>query len=255
MTTHNQTKLKTVFKLLQSNSVITSSLLNNNGISRHLRKYYIESGWLEPLGRGAYKSPDDKVEWHGAVNAIQHQTNTKVHVGALSALTLHGYSHYFRLNKEVLQLFSPLKETLPKWFTDYDWNVDVFHKSTSFLPDGLGIKGADIKGVQINISTPERAILECLYLAPKNMDLVECYQVLEGLVNLKPKLVTELLLACNSLKIRRLFLYMAEKANHQWFHFLKADNVDLGKGDRMITKKGVYNAKYLISIPKELAVL
>jgi hypothetical protein len=97
--------------------------------------------------------------------------------------------------------------------------------------------------------------MECLHLAPQNTDLVEIFQIFEGLVNLKPGLVTELLSNCNSIKVKRLFLYMAEKANHQWFQFIKTDKVDLGNGRRMITAKGVYNARYLISIPKELAEL
>lgn len=255
MATHNETKLKTLFKLLQPNNVLTASLLDSNGVSRHLRKYYLESGWLEPLGRGAYKKPNDTIEWQGAVNAIQNQLDIKVNVGGLSALTLHGFSHYFRLNKETLYLFSPQKTRLPKWFTDYYWTVELFHKTTSFLPANLGIKEIDIKGISINASTPERAILECLYLAPQYADLVECYQVFEGLVNLKPNLLTELLVGCNSIKVKRLFLYMAEKANHQWFNFLKPENIDIGFGDREITKKGLYNSKYLITIPKELAEL
>jgi predicted transcriptional regulator of viral defense system len=255
MATHSETKLKTLFKLLQPNNVLTASLLDSNGVSRHLRKYYLESGWLESLGRGAYKKPNDTVEWQGAVNAMQKQLEIKVNVGGLSALTLHGFSHYFRLSKETLYLFSHQKTRLPKWFTDYNWKVELFHKPTSFLPDDLGIKETEISGISVNASTPERAILECLYLAPQHADLVECYQIFEGLVNLKPNLLTELLLGCNSIKVKRLFLYMAEKANHQWFNFLKTDNIDIGFGDRMITKKGVYNSKYLISIPKELSEL
>lgn len=255
MTTHNETKLKTLFKLLQQNNVLTALLLDSNGVSRHLRKYYLESGWLESIGRGVYKKPDDTIEWQGAVNAIQKQLDIKVNVGGLSALTLHGYSHYFRLSEETLYLFSPQKTRLPKWFTDYNWMVQLFHKPTSFLSDKLGIKEIDIRGISVNASTPERAILECLFLAPQYADLVECYQVFEGLVNLKPKLLTELLIGCNSIKVKRLFLYMAEKANHRWFNFLKIDNIDIGFGDRMITKKGVYNSKYLITIPKELAEL
>lgn len=255
MTAQNKTKLKILFKLLQSNNVLTSSLLESNGVSRHLRKYYLESGWLEPLGRGAYNKPDDIIEWQGAVNAIQKQTDIKIHVGGLTALTLQGYSHYFRLNKEIIYLFSPQKTRLPKWFADYNWNVELFHKPTSFLTSEAELKEINIKQIPVNVSTPERAILECLYLAPRNTDLVECYQIFEGLVNLRPKLLTELLLGCNSIKVKRLFLYMAEKANHQWFHFLKTDSINLGNGDRMVTEKGVYNPKYLITIPKELAEL
>jgi hypothetical protein len=220
-----------------------------------LQKHYLKNGWMQPIGRGAYKKPDDKVEWPGAMNAIQKQLKTKVHVGALSALSLHGYSHYIRMSDETLHLFSLLKINLPKWFTDYNWNLKVNHKHTSFIPEDLGITEYEVNKIQVAISTPERAIIECLLLAPDNMDLVECYQIMEGLVNLKPQLVNALLQNCNSVQAKRLFLYIADKAKHQWLQFIKTEDIDLGKGNRMIAEKGVYNSKYLISIPKELAEL
>ncbi len=255
MATHKETKLKTLFKLLQSNNVITTALLDSKGVSRNLRKYYLESGWLEAFGRGAYKKPDDLIEWEDAVSAIQKQTETNVHVGGLSALSLGGYGHYFRLSKETLYLFSPRKNRLPKWFTDYNWGLELFHIPTALFSNEIGLSEISVKQISVRVSSPERAIMECLHLAPKKMDLVECYQVFEGLVNLKPKLISELLTNCNSVKVKRLFLYMAEKANHGWYNFLKTESINLGSGDRMITKKGVYNSKYLISIPTELEEL
>lgn len=255
MTTDNNTKLRRLFKVLQQGNVVTVPLLENLGISDNLRKYYIESGWLEPLGRGAYQKPGDKVGWQGALNALNNQVGINVHVGGLSALKQHGYSHYFRLSKQNLYLFSPQRSSLPKWFTDYDWGIELLHKPTSIFPDNTGVKDIEIKGISVSFSSSERAIMECLHLAPQITDLVECFQVFEGLVNLKPRLVTELLSKCTSIKVKRLFLYMSEKANHQWFQFIKTDKINLGNGKRMITAKGVYNAKYLISIPKELAEL
>ncbi|MFT4741069.1 MAG: putative transcriptional regulator of viral defense system [Marivirga sp.] len=255
MTTKKDTKLRTLFKNIHQGNVITVPLLEKLNISDDLRSYYLESGWLEPIGRGAYKKPDDLIDWLGAVSAMQEQLEIKVHVGALSALSLQGYSHYLRVSKEKLFLFLPHRESLPKWFMDYHWEVEISQKATSFLPENIGIKKTEINQFNIKVSSPERAILECLYLAPNKMDLVECFKIFEGLVNLKPKLITELLLACNSVKVKRLFLYMAEKANHQWFQFIKIDKVDIGSGRRMISKKGVYINKYLISIPKELVEL
>ena len=110
---------------------------------------------------------------------------------------------------------------LPKWFTDSNWENPLHLIQTSFLPFNIGLSQHTIGQISITLSTPERAMLECLYLAPKSIDLVECYHLMEGLVNLKPKLVTELLKNCNSIKVKRLFLYMANKANHQWFNFIK----------------------------------
>jgi hypothetical protein len=255
MTTPNETYLKKLFKVLQPGCVVTVDWLEACGISRNLQKYYLKSGWLESIGRSAYKKPGDTIEWHGALSAIQKQTGTKVHVGGLSALAMQGFSHYFRMTNESLQLFSPLKTKLPRWFVDYNWKLNIQHHLSSFLPVDSGIRELEKNQFTINVSTPERAIMECLYLAPQKMDLVECYNLIEGLVNLKPNLLNELLAKCNSVKVKRLFLYMAEKVDHQWFQFLETEQFDLGKGNRMLAEKGVYVPKYLLSIPKELAVL
>ena len=57
---------------------------------------------------------------------------------------------------------------------------------------------------------------------------------------------------CRSVKVNRLFLYMAEKAGHNWFQYLDLKKVNLGKGKRSIVKNGVYENKYKITVPKEL---
>lgn len=255
MATQNEYKLRTLFQEMQPGHIVTTSWLNEKGISKDLKKYYLKSGWLEAIGRGAYKKPGDHIEWQGALNAIQKHSETKVHVGGFTALALQGFSHYVRLNSEALHLFTPVNEKLPKWFSDHSWNYALLHKQSNFLPEDMGLRQIEVTSIPVKISTPERAIMECLLLAPQMLDLTECYQLLEGLANLKPKLVSELLVNCSSVKVKRLFLYLAERINHQWFHFLTTDNIDLGKGHRTLATKGVYNAKYMISIPKELEQL
>jgi len=94
--------------------------------------------------------------------------------------------------------------------------------------------------------------MECLYLAPLKQELTECYELMEGLNNLSPKQVQTLLEICQSVKVKRLFLYMAEKAQHSWFKQLDVTKVDLGKGKRSIVKSGVLIDKYGITVPKEL---
>ena len=97
--------------------------------------------------------------------------------------------------------------------------------------------------------------MECLYLAPEKTDIVECFYLMESLVNLQPDLVKKLLENCNSIKVKRLFLYMAEKADHQWLQFIDLSDVSLGNGDRQIVKNGTYNSKYQLILPKELTEL
>ena len=54
-------------------------------------------------------------------------------------------------------------------------------------------------------SAPERAILECLLLAPERMDLVETYGLFENLRTLRPQVMQLLLEGCSSVKVRRLW--------------------------------------------------
>jgi hypothetical protein len=58
---------------------------------------------------------------------------------------------------------------------------------------------------------------------------------------------------CRSIKVKRLFLYMAGKAGHDWRKRLDISALDLGKGDRSVTKGGTYIAQFGITIPEELA--
>ena len=77
--------------------------------------------------------------------------------------------------------------------------------------------------------------MECLHLAPQYYDITDLYYVMEMLSILPPKNVQRLLEGCRSVKVKRLFLFMAEKARHAWFD-----------------KGGVYDKKYQITIPAEL---
>jgi len=248
-------KIKKLIKSFQRGSIVLSGWLEQMGISKSLRQEYVKNGWLTPIGRGVYKRFEDKVEWYAGLIALQKQAGFQVHVGALTALEMLGLSHYLRMSENKIYLFSPYKVNLPTWFKQYNWKQEIDHRQTSFLSYDVGIIGFNHKNTDFLISSQERAIMECLYLTPENMDIVECYQLMETLVNLQPDLVKKLLENCNSIKVKRLFLYMAEKANHPWLQFIDLSNVDLGSGNRQIVKNGVYNSKYQLTLPKELTEL
>ena len=131
----------------------------------------------------------------------------------------------------------------------------VHHYKTSVFAPDLALTDYQVGAFSIKISTPERAILECLHLSPEEVDLVECYQVMEGLTTLRPKLLQPLLQKCSSVKVTRLFLYMADKVGHEWFKRLDTDKFDLGAGARTITKGGVYVSRYGLTLPEELVKL
>lgn len=255
MTTNSDKKLMNLLANHVPGTVLLATWLEKNGISRDLQKYYLKSGWLESYGVGAFKRPNENVQWVGALNSLQRQTNLPVHVGGLTSILLQGLTHYVRLDKEPLYFFSPQYFKLPKWLLDQEWGTQIIHVKTKFLPADLALFEHSQDGLKLRLSSPERAILECLHLTPNRFDMVECYQILEGLSNLRPKVLQELLEKCNSIKVKRLFLFMASKANHQWLDFVDQNKIELGTGDRILVKGGVYISKFRISIPKEMAAI
>jgi hypothetical protein len=50
-------------------------------------------------------------------------------------------------------------------------------------------------------------------------------------------------------KVKRLFLHLAEKQAHPWFKQLDVTRVSLGSGKRMIVAGGRLDPKYLITVP------
>lgn len=255
MSTQTEKKITKLLNTHKPGTVCLAAWLESIGISGDLQKRYRKSGWLESIGTGAFKRTGDSVHWQGGLYALQRQASLPIHAGALTALSRHGLLHYIRFREETVFLFSPPKTVLPKWFKDYDWGTSIQHVKTSMLPEPLGLTGHEEKTFVITVSSPERAMFECLYLTPRVLDLVECYQVMEGLTTLRPKLVQELLEACTSVKVKRLFLYMAKKAGHQWLSFVDQSKVDLGSGHRNVVKGGAYIAQYDMNIPTELAAL
>ncbi len=254
MTTKNDTHLKRLLQLATPNALLLAKHLEQLGISRDLQQYYKKSGWLESIAPGVFFLPQGKPTWLGAMYTMQTQSTIAIHPGALTALTLQGMSHYIRLGQAPIYVFTQ-NSKLPKWFTNYNWQQQLNICNTSFLPKELALIQYEDKSFAMNISSLERAILECLYLTPNKIDLIECYQLMEGLVNLRPAIVQELLEKCQSIKVKRLFLYMAEKANHAWFKYLDTNKLDLGRGDRLLVKNGVYIKHYGITVPGELVKL
>ena len=92
--------------------------------------------------------------------------------------------------------------------------------------------------------------MEMLYLAPKEQSFDEAYEIIDGLTTLRPKLVQRLLEECKSIKVKRLFLFMADSSNHDWVKELNIEKINLGSGKRVVVKNGVLDKKYKITVPR-----
>jgi len=252
MNTNNKEILKTILQQVIPGTILLAKYLEKLGASRDLQQYYKRSGWLYSLAPGVFFMPQAKPTWQGAIYALQNQAGLQIHPGGLTALSLQGFAHYIRQDNELIYIFSQINKKLPKWFVNRDLQQNLQACYTNFLPDYLGIIEFKFSNFSIKIASAERAILECLFLAPEKMDIVECYHLMEGLVNLRPDVLQTLLENCKSIKVKRLFLFMANKAKHSWLKYLDLTKIDIGKGDRLLAKNGVYDKNYQITIPKEL---
>jgi Transcriptional regulator, AbiEi antitoxin, Type IV TA system/Transcriptional regulator, AbiEi antitoxin N-terminal domain len=252
MSTENMSKINHLLASVPPGVVLQSFWLKEQGYSLDLQRRYRKSKWLEAIGTGAMIRSGERVSYEGALYALQQQSGLSIHPGGRTALSYLGKAHYLELSSYKVVLFGGKKEQLPTWFRKHKWDKKIDYQKTSFLPFDTGLTEVELKTFPIKVATAERAMMECLYLAPEKQELVECYELMEGLNSLRPKSVQALLEKCTSVKVKRLFLYMAEKAKHDWFQYLDLDKIDLGAGKRSIVKNGVYQAKYKITVPKEL---
>jgi hypothetical protein len=75
---------------------------------------------------------------------------------------------------------------------------------------------------------------------------------MEELVNLRPKWLGKLLHECRSVKVRRLFLWYADRHGHSWLKHLDKSSIDLGHGKRQLVPKGHYDSRCQITLPTEM---
>ncbi|MBN2715299.1 MAG: type IV toxin-antitoxin system AbiEi family antitoxin [Deltaproteobacteria bacterium] len=249
-------KVQIINHLLQKHvpgTVATSRFMTEHGVSKVMASQYVSSDWLERIGRGAYIRTGDKVDWQGALYSMQTQLNLSVHVGGLTALRLKGLGHYLPFTKETVYLFSDGREHLPAWFNNYQWSDTISHHNGALfeLPARTLLSAHAHKSFEILISSPERAAFEMLSLVKTNDDFDAAMTVYEGLGRLRPRATQPLLEACGSVKVKRLFLWMAKHFDHPWLAHVDLSDVDLGKGKRMIYSGGKLDKEYLITVPKK----
>ena len=95
-------------------------------------------------------------------------------------------------------------------------------------------------------------MLELLDELPNRETFHQTDMLMEGLVSLRPKRMSRLLGECRSVKVKRLFLWFAERHGHAWLERLDRHGVDLGKGKRMLVRGGKLDSKFQITIPEDL---
>lgn len=249
----NNRKLNQLIAALPQGLVLTTNWLEKHNVSSKLAWWYVQSGWLERVGKKAYKKVGDEIRWGGAVAALQSQMHLSLHIGGKTALQLLGHSHFLPMQgiKQVM-LFANPRTKVPSWLESNKWDVkfDIFRTALFKNDDAtLGLIERPVEGINLQLSCPERAAMEMLYLVPNHQPFDEAILLMENLGQSRPAMVQSLLERCNSIKVKRLFLYLAERHQYSWLSSVDLKKIYLGHGKRVIGEGGKYNSKYLLSVP------
>ncbi|MER8835954.1 type IV toxin-antitoxin system AbiEi family antitoxin [Mesorhizobium sp. M0904] len=244
----------------------------NPDFDRHALDNLVKSRQLTLVASGVYIRPSTHLTWQGIVTALQTIFRTDLSVGGLTALELQGFAHYLPLSRQrAVHLYG--KDVLPAWLGSALPSVQfVRHNRLSSLGgSGLvnreydtnertlvdsSIPGQRTGAWPFTMSSPERAYLEVLMDVPGAISFEHADQLLQGMTTLSPRRMEQLLRKCTSVKLRRLFYWMAERHSYAWLKKLPKpealDELGLGSGNRMLVRGGRLDPKYRITVPEEM---
>ena len=63
-------------------------------------------------------------------------------------------------------------------------------------------------------------------------------------------MVNDLLAACRSIKVKRVFLFLATHFDYPWVKQLETADLALGSGNRQVVKGGRLDKQFLITVPE-----
>ena len=278
-TMQKRNKLNKLQHILPEPLLATVPWLESRGYSRTLLSKYAAAGWLVQPARGVYHRPGFRLSWESVVTSLQSLLGYPLVVGGRTALELQGHSHYISPKiPYLIHLYGPKpppgwlhKLDLDKKFffhrvrrlfpgDEYartkqqfrDWNSAAQRFSGSLaLPEQTKELEWSEKQMPLLVSTPARAAFEHLDDIPGRERFDEVGYILEKLAWLDPEEVEELLCQCRSVKVKRLFLWFAERHQQSWFEKIDLKKIDLGSGKRvLVDQDGCLDPKYQITFPK-----
>ena len=234
--------------------VVDRGWLADHGFERPLVDYYLRSGALVPVARGAYRRPGPPLKWEHLVYSIQ-KLGSLAHVGGRSALEFQGFAHYLSMQK-VAQIHLYGAEKLPTWVDKLEAPYKfILHKPKLFdqyVAESVTTKPFGHWDWPLRYATPELALLEMAAEVKLSSDFEVLDKLFESATSLRPKLIMNLLKSCHHVKAKRLFLWFADRHNFAWFKRLEVEEINIGSGKRVIEKGGAFDSKYQITVPRHM---
>ncbi len=260
-------RLKPLLDTVPSGFIVDTRWLRGRDIDPKSIHDYVARGWLERVVRGVYRRPLPEgaqttgKSWEIVLLSLQRLMEFDVHLGGESALDLAGHVHYLHLGEKPCVYFYG---DVPSWLKRFPIQERIMVRQPTLFgcqPAGIddtdfspGTNGwaVDVWRWPVRASSPERAILEALDELPGNASFEHLDRIFEGLVSLRPELLMRLLVACRSVKVRRLFFVFADRHGHRWRKYLDLERIDFGSGPRALVQGGKIHPTYRISVPEFL---
>jgi hypothetical protein len=89
------------------------------------------------------------------------------------------------------------------------------------------------------------------FLIGKSHRFEEVDEIFESMISLDPNILQDFLEKCQSIRVCRIFLYLAHKHKHPWLGAVDESRISLGSGKRVVVKNGRLDSKYLITVPRD----
>ncbi|MBM2802564.1 MAG: hypothetical protein HW419_457 [Deltaproteobacteria bacterium] len=143
------------------------------------------------------------------------------------------YAHILPLGKTpAVFLFALPNVKLPAWFMEHRWGCQgSLHHDESFRwPSAARADRKRLGPYQIKMSAAERVIMGVLYDVPQFDSYEEARLLMARLITLRPRVVQNLLKKCTSVKVKRVFMLLAENCEHAW-----GKKVDRSRADSILT--------------------
>ena len=232
---------------------VTASWLRKRiGCSRQLARKYVKNNWLANPARGIYVRNISKMTWLSALLSTQRVCGLDCHPSASTALSLLGFTQYLGFgDKSYVALTGENKP--PCWLSKLPLPVSFQYNARHlFKNSDVGLMEHPLPEYpySLQISSAPRAFLELLFDVSDEDSFNSAYELFEGMTSFNPSHVELLLLECVSVKVKRLFFLMSEKAGHQWGGRLTSTDYNLGSGKRVVVRGGKLNAKYAVTVPE-----
>ena len=250
--------------LIPEGLIVSRKSLVRKGIRHSSIDNALRSGLIVSLWPGVYARAGVELKAEDVVASLQRMGSDLV-VGGVSALELRGRNYYIPLRSSRTVQLHGCDRLLP-WVDKLGLSETFRRCSTVRLLGRVGSMPADDPSGQrfpfaalwpwgrwtVRISTAERALFEVLHGVPTRESFEDAELLMQGLPDLSPTRLDRLLRRTRSVKVKRLFFWLAERQGFSWATRIDPGKFELGSGKRVLEKSGKLVEKYGITVPETM---